>query len=207
MNWYKHLLAMPVPQALNYPETYRGGLKAVDRRLDQEDATTIEKEHGPLSFLGHGSYGVAYDEQLGKSNTVVKITQDESEYKAALKLMQNPIPCAVRVYSAKELRWGNWKIITERLNKLSPKHIEIVDDIWMGWTRGKEALFDEIPKRRNITVEEFAEIFEKYEKMSMCLESHGYQSIGGDAHGDNIGSNSAGDYVLLDLGQSLMPSR
>lgn len=218
MNWYT--TAMALPEATGYPQSgSRSDLNTinqVDEGLNPDVADALTKEFGPLKYLGHGSYGIAYDQK--NPERVLKVTDDDSEAIAANRLMQNPIPCAVRIYSVKKLNdMGWWALETQRVNPIpvnTKRYIAYIASLFnsnFDNNVGENTTFEyalegtksdsECRIRFGISIDKAREIFNRYRTMFMCLKSNGFNAT--DAYSSNIGINKNGSFILLDVGHSV----
>jgi hypothetical protein len=164
---------MPLPYESTIPEIidrdYHGfGRTIMDRRMTEETARREEERNPGLHWIGHGNCGIAYETANG---TVIKYTDDRLEFEAASRLMENPIPCTVRVYDAyvvQEYKPFLWAIELEKV----------------------------IPMKES---EDFSsEGQRQIANVKACLESNRYNST--EAFYKNLGWNKDGNLVLLDLG-------
>ncbi|KKN50718.1 hypothetical protein LCGC14_0629790 [marine sediment metagenome] len=165
--------AMPIPFEGTIPNIHeedRTGAWSLGRDMPEELAETEEKRSPQMTWLGHGNRGVAYD--LG-NDTVLKYTSEISEIYAAKRLMENPIPCTVDVYSVEQLPTSD--IYALVLEKVQPMKEETAS-----------TYFEDIP--------EVSELID-------CLKEHGYQT--NDVNWKNVGWNKEGRLVLLDVGHSI----
>lgn len=165
------------------------------------DVTREDEENAfpDMKYLNQGNRGIVYDLGNGK---VLKYVFERNEYETALYIQQNPIPCAVRIFDVQMVQKGDgnvYRIISEKLLPLKrKKDIDIInklrDFIKPIITQKGLGGFKSIPSNiRNGVAADYLD-------MCHCLVSRGY-SIS-DAHGENVGYNSEGNLVLMDLGYS-----
>ena len=223
MNWWMLVkLAMPLPEATGYPEDRSNALSRMEKRLDPENAKSVETKHPQLSYLGHGRNGVAYT--TPQPNTVVKLTFDRLEAVAAKHLMERPCPCCIRVFGVEQQQNSKpapdpmtatpavWKITTQKVPLLSDGE----EKRWLKYLA--EFIFQtgSLPNPREIvsylTDEGFyndglhrrgdfsfiAPYYKKYSQLIACLREN--DLLPTDAHEDNIGVGEQGQYVIIDLG-------
>ena len=199
MNWYSTLKhAMPLPSVQNnYPNPHEGwgGILAVDEQLPQEAADEINQTHGDLSYLGHGANGIAFTHK--NPNSVIKLTKSRQEAERAFQLRSHNIPCVVSIFDVQQVANSVWKIETEKVQPLTPEDRSYIK--WVGLL-GKDKS-DERIERTILSPEEKANLsryVKEYTSFLACLESNGVPSA--DVKRDNMGRNSKGHFVLLDVG-------
>jgi len=133
MSWYKMIKeALPLPRA-KYPD--RRGLERVNPFVNIEETKKyfgrdeVEDPEGELDYLGHGTFGIAYDNP-SDSGKAIKYTKDEEEYGAALAVMNwqkmnNSFhPVIVGVYEAEKVADGTYRIVLEKVSPL-PRHFDL----------------------------------------------------------------------------------
>lgn len=74
------------------------------------------KIRGKLQLLGNGFMGLAFKWDTGKNDTVIKLTVDKTEYRAALKLSKKDIPGIAKYHWAKSVDLPH-KLISPRFGK------------------------------------------------------------------------------------------
>ena len=165
------------------------GAYDMDLVMTEDVAEGQRLEHPDMCYLGRGNCGVAYN----VGDKVIKYTFDETEHKAALKLMENPISCTVRVFESKKVQnrfRGDaiFKIILEHVAPLTSKRdILYINDISntlaFGW-----------PLPEKITSTPNAErLYQDCVSLVSCLKSNGYSAK--EIHGYNVGYNN--DVTIL----------
>lgn len=183
MNWYiLNKISMPLPNAENYPDKSQI-FTDIDNSLSKENSDKINRDHPGLSYLGHGSKGIAYN-HFGEE-TVVKITKSGREIERAKMQMERGLDCLVKVFDVQNMG-GVAKIVTEKVDPLTfeeSKEINRVMGIWNDtWKFPKDSL-----------------LAIQFELLWRSLEQYGIDT--GDVYSRNIGKRkSNGQLVLLDLG-------
>lgn len=103
------------------------------------------------------------------SDRVAKYTRRELEYKIAKELIKYPIDCTTKVFDAENLGFV-YRIVFEKVKPL--QSLEDMHNFTVGNNELRKLLGD-------------------------CLNRNGWGS--GDLHGANVGYNSDGNLVLLDI--------
>jgi hypothetical protein len=136
MNWYlRYKTAAPLPAVENsYPDDfeYQYGLLNTEVSLTDDEAKSIS-DKGPISYLGSGGWGVAWDAE----NSVKKLTSDPHEYETAHDLIKrqkehgnNVLPYAVYVFSAREFKRDLYELIIEKVQVLDRQQKEVFSLVW-----------------------------------------------------------------------------
>jgi len=108
MNWYqKFKTAAPLLDIDNkYPKNRNKAIQRLDKYIQENTKKKLDEER-KRTYLNHGEYGIAYSIPEGY---VEKITSDESEYFAALKIIQlqkengGILPYVVNVHSIEQIQ-------------------------------------------------------------------------------------------------------
>lgn len=208
MNWYDaYKRAMALPQEVPNEYVEYGGVERIDLWMSDDTAKQEKNKNPGLSFCGSGANGLVYDIGNGR---VVKYTLSVLEADKAKILMSNngdyPVP---KIYSVNEVQNKNgrhiWAITMEKMKLLDRKYWDVWDFI-INWRKhapnGWGAEIDEVMVGVNKYV---FSVISQSEKRWMCEESLRFKKLDAldllwDAKGRNIGINSEGHLVLLDLG-------
>lgn len=223
LHWYNYYrISKAVPNA-DYPEDYDKnkkpekdydfdayrGLKKVDKRLTQEDADQIAKDHPNLSYIKNqnGQFGVAYDIGDGK---VMKLSTDSEENFNAKKIIKEQkqrggsLSYIVHVYDITRRSDGIDQIIIEKVIPLTQQERYIYDRLWYlannADTFGDyKNLFSNWSKTYGGDItQDIDEFLLAMFNLSKELERNGVEDT--DAHSDNVGYRNDGSLVILDLG-------
>jgi hypothetical protein len=193
-NWYIKL-AMPLPPAKGYPKPlangkHNGGLGDLDHRMDEDEAESISKQYPSMKYLGHGVDGVAYTHKV--PNSVIKITNSYEEADVAMQIMNDPVPCCVRVFNVQENQSTTWTIEVEKVQPLAPAEKLLFGRLFLKY-KGK-------PVEINLKDPETQKFAIHWKRLVSCLKQNNLSAE--DAHANNIGWNKEGVLVLFDLGNS-----
>lgn len=202
VNWLKKLnqaKPFPVPFKTRDKIPFRGketqdfGAWNIDQSMNEEEANKEEMMHPDMSYLGQGNVGMAYQ----TPESVIKYTSDLSECEAAERLYQNPIPCAVRVLSSPVILNDHLaKLELEKVTPLNLQQKEVISAAYDCYDQERTSdCLDQLDSHYD------QKLILDYRILRECLWSNGFDPI--DAHHDNVGYNSKGELVLLDLGGSV----
>jgi hypothetical protein len=164
----------------------------VNEVMRPEEAEFEETSHPNMSYLDQGNVGVVYD--LGDS--VIKYTSDVSEAQSAQEIYENPIPCAVRVLQPPTMINDKLaKIVLEKVTPLNSAQKKIIWDAVDTYENNRGETLEDMIERLSPTERQ---LVLDYDYLRNCLWENGFNS--GETHEHNIGYNSEGTLVLLDLG-------
>jgi len=193
-NWlHKICQAKPLPAPFIDQKQSReegDGLLNIYRKMQASVSLKEEERHKDMRYLGHGLFGLVYDLNNGH---VLKYTDKLHEVINAKRLINNPIPCAVKVYNTKRVQTNSdlWSIESEKIEKLSREDAEIVD-LMLDYYPELDLLWEHYPEFKGKE-----HIAENYQSLITCLQKHGLLVT--ELHGKNVGWVD-GRLVLLDLG-------
>ena len=200
MNWYKKLLAAPLPESDNFTEDlydpkFRGvntnqgwkdkvpyGIIGIDEALEEY------KDDRIVDYVGAGTEGIAYELDNGN---VLKVTMDPSEYEVAQELKGKPTRHIVNVYDYATIQDDFeevWSIEIEKVAPLSEQELQWFDVILSDITQGRN---------REYESEELQKMHSNISSLVKEVQSYGYGF--NDVTGHNVGKRGE-DYVVLDLG-------
>lgn len=185
-NWLKKISQKkPMPLPFSSEGLLGGkGLEEMDFSMSRETADFEKQRHPDINFWAAGNKGLVAD--IG--DKVVKYTFSQKELETAKKIMYarqdgDPIECVAQVYDIEEIQHHPeyiGKIVFEKVTPLI------------------------IPKAKNqfeyVTDDEIKAMYteNEYEELLDCLESNNISYY--DSHTANLGRNSQGKLVLLDIG-------
>lgn len=182
----------PLPADAPWDDKNFGAFR-VDELMSEDTASSESVMHPDLSFLGQGNIGVAYR----SDGYVIKYTSDVQEYRAGVFLVNNPTPCTVRVYGCDEVQSnpGVWKLVLEEVTPIDDVDKNDVNSIHDFWS-----VYDDFPDDYSLVATN-KKLYYDYVWLIQCLTENGLDAW--DAHGGNVGYNSKGRLVLLDVGKTI----
>ena len=198
-NWYKKLVNAdsPLPIVEGLPEENTLALE----ELDALDTETIEKEnklYPNLKYLGHGCHGLATEQR--PEGRVIKYTTSIKELQSAKIILEQQkiqnishLPGIVGVYDVREIKGNISSISMEKVRTLNDEEFLTFGYAFNGKRRyGHPVSEDEINQELFRKMEEGITIIKQTAtELEMPLW---------DLHANNVGWNSEGELVLLDLG-------
>lgn len=211
MNWLQKLCqrAKPMPLPFDVPEGITNELESrgmgsprIDERMSQETADMLQDQYG-VNFLGAGNEGVAgYYDREG-TDAVMKLTDSEREAKMCQYIQQIKPPCTPMIYDVQQVQYEPYELWAISMEKVQP--IEEDSDMWFA---ANEMSYDlpypnDVSESSQWIVEKYPNLTnfrQKYINMTECLLDHDIWTR--DAHAANIGFDSEGNLVLLDIGKS-----
>jgi len=220
MNWYKTIkIAVPLPNVTNeYPErdlaTYD-----LDHYISPDTEERLNKEK-TRSYLGHGSFSVAFDIPDGY---VEKISSHKDDYRAALQIINEQnimkggvLPWVVKVLSAEEIQprgheyeeelYGGekvkyqaptlYRIIMEKVTPLNKQQIKWFDNRFWHFLNMKTERRKELSNINPLSEEQ-----NKFNKqmIEFANKVDAYDIPTWDIKGFNVGLRND-EIVVLDLG-------
>ena len=217
MNWYQlYKKAMPLPVTLPVEVPIELGIKRYDKRISEETAKSEREKYPNMKYLGYGCFGVAMD--IGDNKVLKYVEQKEAATAAMLQGFKGKYP-TVKIYDIievqKEINNENvhvtavWAIITEKLKKLpvniSAQWYRFINKIVKLVENNEEdKLTDD---QKDDLILEYADRFhvnqneaEYYVNEAENLTTLREVGLAYDMHDENVGINSEGRIVLLDLG-------
>lgn len=178
-----------------------------------------------IAYLGSGHHGNAYVIHHGK---VLKITDDISEAEACSKIRGRRLSNVVRVYNVAVIKGGiptRWAILEDYIpTGLNAEETDIIDSIstvMYTWAQSTGKDLREINWLDRSNIVHFSSYFERYRQrlidnplteQIMISLFRGLRALAksgisyGDIHEGNIRKDSAGNYILFDLGFSYTDS-
>jgi len=222
MNWYRKInkqsdQALPGVDTIpgrDYDTCGREGINELDLALTEEDAQGQDKLHPDLNYLGAGNYGVAYETSPDQP-VVVKYTRDYDEYenaRAILLVQENigggTVPGVVHVFKAEKVNEEIDKIWLEKVSLVPRNEVNIINK--MGPNRIKSMVEQEMSEDyvlialsseglKDVRSPEFVQVYQKLHRFIEKLNEN-FQHY--DLHSGNIGIDSDGEYLLLDIGHA-----
>lgn len=200
MSWFKKI-SMPLPFERPIDKYPGGGYYNIDRIMSEETAEKEKLHRHKPEYLGSGSFGVAAIDP--KTNSVVKYSAERNEYEIAKFLFHNPCPCFVKILEEPTIIQSTGKpvysIVTEKVRELFESEedkIYLMNLRELAERRPENYLREYENKLMKYPENEF--IIKKHQELYECLQQNGYYCE--DVHGGNIGFNSQGKLVILDLG-------
>jgi len=221
MNWYKEIkfAAPPLPSYrgiddISYgPSKRRTGIDAIEIALTEEKAEKEKRRNPPLTYMGSGAWGIAYEPGISE-NIIVKYTTDDTEYISAKRILEmqeggRNVPGIATVFYAEEIDEGIYKIYLEKafpltreearmVNALSHENNNVIEE--HNFNEYYEFFMSDYKKAfvSGVNLKIIREAYNKFRELIISLKPAIIWFR--DVHGDNIGKNSKGDYIILDLG-------
>jgi len=233
MSWYREIKkAMPLPRAKNYPENwdkehekdnFYNTKERLDKLLGPEDR---EDPEGELGYIGHGSYGFAYESEKNP-NKVIKYTKDLAELEVAKKIFELQkanggfLPFITGIYEFQQIPRKNIaRLVMEKVEPLNEYYRKIyhrveyiVEEIVFEESSYKDGVAylkkklergdynfknDKYSTIPEQEQEETLEMFDRALQMTRGLIALGFRPS--DLHGGNVGFRPSGELVTLDYG-------
>lgn len=172
------------------------GYLRIDKKMTTETAER-EKRKRPSLYFDHGSMGVAgrlIGRQIGRAE-IVKYTDDFSEAQSALRVMNTPCPCTVRIFDVEQIQYSPdlWSIEMEEARELNKLDSEKIDDVSYAYRQHDPEHFDD---DLFVGPDYYREAIDFFH----CLLGSGLDPV--DAVSHNVGRNSEGSLALFDLGMT-----
>lgn len=201
MNWYEKSKIQIRSQ--NTRSNIFNYFKGIYYDIPHDVSELIEKRYPNAKRLGSGTNGVAFD--IG-NNKVLKVTKDTSEAIFAAKYLGHDFMHIAQVYAIdilykKIVNSKNsshiWGIILEKVDPLSEKDTILVNKIINEYLYSEDSEDSENSEDSEDSEKKY---FIKKQLISLINELKS-QSFGiDDIYADNLGWDSNGNLVVLDLG-------